>query len=53
MSFEADEIVPIAQGGSPLEWENLQPAHRICNQRKGDGRRFQMKRSGLPSSREW
>ena len=35
MSFEVDEIVPVALGGDELDWSNLQPAHRICNQRKG------------------
>lgn len=35
MSFEVDEIVPVALGGDPLDWRNLQPAHRACNQRKG------------------
>ena len=36
MSFEVDEIVPVSLGGSELDWRNLQPAHRICNQRKGN-----------------
>ena len=35
MSFEVDEIVPVSLGGSELDWTNLQPAHRVCNQRKG------------------
>lgn len=36
LSFEVDEIVPVSLGGSELEWSNLQPAHRICNERKGN-----------------
>ena len=35
MSFEVDEIVPVSLGGSPIDPNNVQPAHRICNQRKG------------------
>ena len=35
LAFECDEVVPVALGGSELDWSNLQPAHRICNQRKG------------------
>ena len=36
MSFEVDEIVPVSLGGSPIDPNNVQPAHRICNQRKGN-----------------
>lgn len=36
MSYELDEIVPVSKGGSPYERSNVQPAHRICNQRKGN-----------------
>lgn len=36
MSFEVDEIVPVSLGGNELDWSNLQPAHRSCNQRKGN-----------------
>lgn len=32
---EVDEIIPVARGGSPYDWDNLQLVHRICNQRKG------------------
>lgn len=56
MAFEVDEIVPVSRGGDPLDFDNTQPAHRVCNQRKGDGRRrFAGKhgRAGLPNSREW
>ena len=36
MSYELDEIVPVSLGGSELDPDNVQPAHRICNQRKGN-----------------
>jgi len=36
LSYELDEIVPVSRGGDPLSESNVQPAHRICNQRKGN-----------------
>ena len=36
MSFEVDEIVPVSRGGSPYDRANLAPAHRICNERRGN-----------------
>ena len=36
MSFEVDEIVPVSRGGSSIDRANVQPAHRICNQRRGN-----------------
>lgn len=55
MSAEVDEIVPVSRGGDPLDIRNCQLVHRICNQRKGNGRkRFNGKHAGgLPTSREW
>ncbi len=54
MSYELDEIVPVSRGGSPYDPDNVQPAHRICNQRKGDGtRRGAPAASRLPWSRKW
>lgn len=35
-SFEVDEIVPVSKGGSPVDRSNVAPAHRICNQRRGN-----------------
>ena len=32
---EVDEIIPVARGGSPYDWDNLQLVHRVCNERKG------------------
>lgn len=36
MSFEVDEIVPVSKGGSPIDRANVAPAHRICNERRGN-----------------
>lgn len=36
MSFEVDEIVPVSRGGSPFDRDNVAPAHRICNERRGN-----------------
>lgn len=33
---EVDEIQPVSLGGDPLAWSNVQLAHRLCNQRKGN-----------------
>lgn len=37
---EVDEILPVSLGGSPLEWRNVQLAHRACNQLKGNNPDF-------------
>ncbi len=36
MSFEVDEIIPVSKGGSPIDRNNVAPAHRICNERRGN-----------------
>lgn len=36
MSFEVDEVVPVSKGGSPYDRANVAPAHRICNERRGN-----------------
>ena len=36
MSFELDEIVPVSKGGDPFAKDNVAPAHRTCNQRRGN-----------------
>lgn len=63
MSFELDEVLPVArwrEGGyesaeqCALDPANHQPAHRICNQRKGDGKEpARISRLPLPASRDW
>lgn len=56
MSYELDEIIPVSKGGDPYDPGNVQPAHRICNQRKGNGmhlRASQKPQRSLRSSREW
>lgn len=60
MSYELDEIVPVSKGGSPYERANVQPAHRICNQRKGNATPSKPPDSArdanagkFPSSRDW
>lgn len=54
MSYELDEIVPVSKGGSPYDIENVQPAHRICNQRKSNKTSvIRTKNKPLPHSREW
>ena len=56
MRAEVDEIVPVSKGGSPIDMENLQVVHRICNQRKGNrmpDERPKPRELPLPQSREW
>ena len=36
MSFEVDEVVPVSRGGSPIDRGNVAPAHRVCNERRGN-----------------
>ena len=35
-SLEVDEIIPVSKGGSPTDFNNLQAAHRICNEIRGN-----------------
>lgn len=61
MNFEVDEIVPVSLGGDELDWSNLQPAHRACNQRKSNRIGFTLEggpsgpviRTPVGTSREW
>lgn len=34
--FEVDELVPVSRGGSPTDPDNVAPAHRICNNWRGN-----------------
>lgn len=54
MAFVVDEIVPVSMGGDPLSFANTQPAHWICNARKGDGTKLQRGHSSaLPLPQPW
>lgn len=55
MSYELDEILPLSKGGDPTDYRNVQPTHRICNQRKGNKiiNPNSPKKTGLPTSRDW
>jgi hypothetical protein len=54
MSFEVDEKVPVSRGGDPLDFDNTQPSHRICNQKKGSRMVEAVERpKQLPQSRKW
>lgn len=56
LSFELDELVPVSKGGNPLDPNNVAPAHRICNQKRGNKafvRPMRKDGRGLPNSREW
>lgn len=35
-SPEVDEIIPVARGGDPYDYANLQLTHRKCNRQKSD-----------------
>lgn len=52
MSFVVDEILPVSKGGDPLDFANTQPAHWICNARKGDGTRHQAP-TRMPLPQPW
>jgi 5-methylcytosine-specific restriction endonuclease McrA len=58
MSAEVDEVIPISRGGSPIDKNNVQLVHRICNQRKGNKiisniKHQEIKAQPLPTSRDW
>jgi len=36
MAFEVDELVPVSRGGSPIDYGNVDAAHRYCNQWRGN-----------------
>lgn len=52
MSFEVDEIVPVSRGGSPYDRGNIAPAHRICNERRGNRPLKRMPRFGEAGPRD-
>jgi hypothetical protein len=54
-SCECDEIIPVSLGGSPIDENNIQPVHRACNVRKGNGtqRRNEVKTVDGEASAFW
>lgn len=54
MSFVVDHIDTLKEGGALYDFANTQPAHWICNARKGDGSRTQrMPTATLPLPQPW
>ena len=56
MSFEVDELVPVSKGGSPYRTDNVDAAHRICNERRGNRDLSEGPRPRdlpCPTSRSW
>lgn len=63
MAPTIDHIIPIAKGGHPSDFDNLQLAHRWCNRQKADKlidrRRYkaeeaeEINNDDLPLSRDW
>ena len=35
-AFEVDELIPVSKGGSPTAYDNLDAAHRACNEWRGN-----------------
>jgi 5-methylcytosine-specific restriction endonuclease McrA len=56
-SPEVDEIVPVSQGGNPLDRGNCRLAHRLCNIRRGqqakDALKAKRKLAPFITSRTW
>lgn len=50
-SFEVDEIIPVSRGGDPLDYGNVDAAHRLCNQRRGNRMPGDSGAKGLPITR--
>ena len=36
LSFEVDELIPVSKGGSPIDYLNVDAAHRCCNEWRRD-----------------
>jgi len=55
MAPEVDEVIPVSLGGDPLSRANTRLAHRICNQRRGNGTNAKPVTStdGMPVSPGW
>lgn len=48
-SFEVDEVIPVSLGGDPLDKNNVRPAHRICNEKRGNRCNFPLSTRNLSS----
>lgn len=47
-SPEVDEVVPIAFGGDPLDRENCRLSHRLCNVRRGQETKAELRAERNP-----
>jgi 5-methylcytosine-specific restriction endonuclease McrA len=52
-STVCDHIITLDQGGDLLDRNNLQGAHKVCNERKGAARAAARAGAGPRNSREW
>lgn len=50
MSFEVDELVPVRRGGDPLDYRNVDAAHRSCNARRAQIEMREERGGGRPGS---
>lgn len=61
MSFECDELLPVSRGGSPYDRENVDAAHRRCNQWRSNKSVAEVKaiahrqrlRGAISTSKDW
>ena len=57
-SPEVDEVIPVSQGGDPLDRANCHLAHKSCNARRGgmsvsEFQRRYLQQQPLVTSRDW
>lgn len=56
-SPEVDEIIPVSEGGDPLDRDNCRLSHRICNIRRGQktkaAKRARTRLPSLVTTRTW
>lgn len=55
MAYELDEKVPVSRGGSPIDPDNVQATHAICNRKKGNKLESELKGfdKNVETSRDW